>query len=1654
MSENLSPDVLRTLDLLSRGKEVDIAPPERTGKSVLEERIEKPLERAVREGQAARDVREQDPVVRKAIRGKPATEKEIADRQMYSAMEEDYGSFISDPDPTGMIDTGFAADTFRLPEVQESYRKLEAASYIVDGEDDPVGFDDPDNPFDLEAGQALNANVTLEEFYNQDQFPDDDDEDDDDWWSRNLGQPGQRLREIGFGLRKPPTPLGGVPLKKIVKTGDTFAEHGGLAGAAAELAMFLTLASKETIKAGAGAVTLGFSPYDDSYEDLKNGLVRFFNKDSKDVGTSFAKFHYLVGSRNAGEAIDFLTSRLKDAGREVLGIRDNETYEQFWNSIRDPLSVPKEDADSLSLALSVFGLFAPLAGTGSAVHGGRLLQKYTQNTVLAASIARKVGALESLKVIPFRQFFDLDIAKKTFPDIPEYILYNDASVLKQIKKFQDRGIDPQVARRKSVNKRRDFVAAAGAGAMYALFQRFQDNEDLSAGVSIAGALLANTTGAYIRRGASRARFSIGKLTAAMGLTSREQRDAAIDAFKNSESKNMNQYRETFLRMAGMNGDDIKSATRESLEMGNAVKKEIRELEAAGNKQEATNLLNKSISEGLLDSKGRPHRFHLINTYLDSKFTKNTLEFGHMFKRNLMKSDDSEQFVRMAESMHSLLDDLSSVAPKAMEKFPLLIEQMTGFAALQAMRNALVNQAEFSSISGRVISGSYLTEAERYHKILSQQATGIQEVIKELRGSDAKESEFLMDFLGIITDSIGRKDLDWNSSRILQLKKLAANPRNRRLEALEEYQDELRNLAQVADAGDPAAVLKHSRAQRKILIDTFDERRTEAQKLFDNIAANPKYTNLQISLDNFLLNLPKERLAEEVPRNLENFLTNFGQLDRATSNRIRQDVAYRSLQRDFQIPKQVDEDYYNGEFVNKIQQFVELSLDKKSQEKQEIFQRIMNNADTVALSGDKNIKEGINLALRSLASEIPTPANVSIETFMDVRKAMSLKLRNEWRAGNFDAWRDTRQRISELDDAFDGTPVTKEFLTDYAAARKYYKEEFEAYLDDKGPFSKFDNVNEAGRQDVSGHRLFDLFHKPGMTSEDYETNARQFEKVFFNPATGKFKTYEGVDSDGNVIEVYDPIQELVYSLSNRMVDNFEGVNPSSVDDLIGDAFIYYTPILEKAGYGKFVETMKGYIENNSVKDAATDADKKTVTDAILRYVNQADTNKINAFNNAAIMKLGGGEGLQDLGIKVGNALQKVEDYQAALLLRGGSSVNVNTQKYFYDTLKKSDEYVTFSPRQKKMIDDIVFSPEFKNALDEISAKASPPGESALKIVLMDGQAKVNKGVMDEKEFTRLQEAARVMIWDNFNKKSLPFINQTKVDTTLDAKTQEAIERIAEQENTSTRRIKLAIKFGDAEIRDKLRQQDLSDVLIQKTIGKMRVSKAYRLNLQNEFDPVAAQAWFRDNRDILALTYMDKNGNLSKMGKMHLEALDSLIQFGSGLKTFSIKQAIKNIPTPYTVMMATGRIYNSFGKRVVSPTYIGMENIVINYRLMQAGIIKDILSNPKTTKFFADIYSRGFFEPKGAKDFIRFFAVNVAQYGGKLLSKQQDALAEFLAEEARVTKRLIEEEKSTQSQKEDVDLYSTFYKAPSPFLPGGQSYDPKTGRFYDRTEELPD
>ena len=53
----------------------------------------------------------------------------------------------------------------------------------------------------------------------------------------------------------------------------------------------------------------------------------------------------------------------------------------------------------------------------------------------------------------------------------------------------------------------------------------------------------------------------------------------------------------------------------------------------------------------------------------------------------------------------------------------------------------------------------------------------------------------------------------------------------------------------------------------------------------------------------------------------------------------------------------------------------------------------------------------------------------------------------------------------------------------------------------------------------------------------------------------------------------------------------------------------------------------------------------------------------------------------------------------------------------------------------------------------------------------------------------------------------------------------------------------LKAGDQGVRRQLREQGLSDA---------QLSLGYRINLNNEFDPVSAQKWWKENRDLLELS----------------------------------------------------------------------------------------------------------------------------------------------------------------------------------------------------------
>ena len=1556
------------------------------------------------------------------------TAQEIKTEQ---AMAQDYGDFSVPSDPTGIITSGDVAEDELNPRIAESRLKLEENK-------------------ELNLPDAL----TLARIYASKPPEEDDDDRDHPIVSR--------LRALGFGSQKPSPFTGGVPITTERNVFGEMSEHAGLLSVIEGAATVSGMLGKELLAvhaAAPGTVLYGL-------KDMYNYVKDAFDIDQDDDTTSFAKYHFLSTRKETLEALSLVEDYLAQSAKSVVPIRDDETWKQFWHSIRDPLAVPDKDRDALNIGLSVFGMFAPFAGLGAVKQGSQVLNKVTQNTTLAAYIAHKAGTGGMLKSfftglkptyenLPLRQLYNFDISKQTFPDIGDN-LYNivkdDASFLKQVEKFEKRGLPPEVARKKALNRRRDFISAAGAGALYTMFSSMQESENLSMGMSIMGALVGNSAAGWTRTTAATANNQFNATLSLLMSSTKERREKALKAFADGDSsklgKGLNGYAKTFLRMNGFTNSDIKEMTAQSFEMGNAVKKEARALTAEADKVKTTinkieksvrpkqgadtstldelkereqtlrnsseRLLRQSKEDGVLNDKGLPHGFYLISTTLDSKFNRRTVEFGSKFRQNVLGGENGKEFEATMDKVHDLMNTLHNVAPKAMNKFPLLIEQLTGFAALQAMRNSLVNHAEFSSLNGKVINSDYLTEAERYHKLLSQQAIQLKSVMNELRQSDAASSEILTDFLGVLDNGILKKDLNYVSNRVEALKRLAQNPMNKSLEKLEEYEDELLRISQFGEVGDEVSALKHGEHQKTILQGVFRDTQEKASQGFKNIDNNKSFKDLRINLDSFLTELPEEYLGADVSAPLDNLLVNFAGLDRVSSAREQKIIASKNFKRQLELPEEISQDFYEGAFKQKLASYLDVNVDGTSEQKNDLLNKILLNSDDIASTGD--YQDAVNTAIISLVGRVGAPAEVSIESFMRIRSKMALKARTEYNKGNYQDYHDINQRIAALDDTISReSSLGSQFMDEYDAAKKTYREVFSPYLDPKSPFSMFENVSGDGRQYVSSFKLFETLHTPGVT-KDYTKNAEEFDRLFFDPETETYKTFEILDSDGAVVGVADPVQELLYSFATRATTNYEGVKPETLDEILSDSILAFSGVLNKSGERgkKFLENLKGYAEYKSVKLYATKQDKDVVKKEFDYLIDNLNQLKLDAFNQSAIVLLGGGKSgsLDKYGIVVREALKSLSDHQVALLERGGRSTDINSVERFEELLKKSNSFKDATPNQQKMILEIANSTEFRKNLNELTGSQSLGGRSAIDVVLSDARKRVDNKTMSEDDYKLLQESSRIMIFDTFSATAFPYIKKLAKTSDVSETSAKALQEISEELQIRPSKVKTLVRTGNQEIIDKLKQKGLTEFEIRKT-GLSRFTgtssaPAYTINLDIEFDPVGAKKWWDEHRETLELIYTDKKGNMTEEGVAHVNAIDSLIQLGTGLTSFSVPQKIKNTPMAMTMQMHLGRVYNSVGKRVVSPTYIGMENLVVNYRLLQANIIRDILISPKTAEFFKDVYAVGLFKPRNTRDFIRDLSVRVAQFGGKMSLQQQDDLMVFFEKEAEQTRKIRQEQ----------------------------------------------
>ena len=118
---------------------------------------------------------------------------------------------------------------------------------------------------------------------------------------------------------------------------------------------------------------------------------------------------------------------------------------------------------------------------------------------------------------------------------------------------------------------------------------------------------------------------------------------------------------------------------------------------------------------------------------------------------------------------------------------------------------------------------------------------------------------------------------------------------------------------------------------------------------------------------------------------------------------------------------------------------------------------------------------------------------------------------------------------------------------------------------------------------------------------------------------------------------------------------------------------------------------------------------------------------------------------------------------------------------------------------------------------------------------------------------------------------------------------------------------------------------------------------------------------------------------------MEFIENLMELGSATRGLSSAATrAGNVPRDYTIAQGLGRLYNTFGKHVVSPAYIGMEKAVVDYRVARANIVKDLLTNKESANFIKNVYAQGLFEPRKARDYIKRMAFQLALTGHKLTS----------------------------------------------------------------------
>ena len=1433
--------------------------------------------------------------------------------------------------------------------------------------------------------------------------------------------------------------IGGTQSSIYSKADD--ATRGGALGTVEAIGGFFTDILDFALKEATGVQNLFLAPFDPEIggqrnpfygQELQGSLfdkngpyygttgTRVYDKDGNYVKTMggwdklWADFAHLysTGTEQHDQSVEQWGKGFNDTFKEIVGT--DKTLPTYYADLRRKyLEVPYKyykDSDIYKFGARM-GMSAPWAGLHGTLVAGRVLYRNFHRGLMGFNILRQTGMKGNLKQIPFmKMMFDTSIQRKLPPDSMLALLEKyDIDSARYIQAYKLRGMSEEAALKYRRNLHADFLGTLGAASAMGISDAmFGEENSISNIVAAIGGYLVGAP--LIRGGRKLWREALGY--GGVGITSLAQMSRLVsneelaDILANSQSVLLTPWRRNVLYSRGFSKAEIITLMDSSLDVGESYKTQIRK---AKTQTEKENLLRKAVSEKVFPKNARLEGDTIINGRVNPysqltklyKTDKKSLQLVAGFKNfleNLKQGKNAEQAEEILQSIRSTLikvDNLTASSPKAMEDFPLFFDQMTGLATLHSLRAHLMQTAQYSVMSDGFLAGGLITQIEEYNKLHQRQANAIQKTMLDMKkrfnnsGKDAPEE--IQNAMNLVQRELIDPWVLNTEDSFAALKSLAEQPFMKDKKLLIEQEAGIKAQLGFYNSGTLKSNQEIGEISERLFSEAFETANKKVRKAYRHIretyGANPDY---DIFIGNALTTLGDEIADKSLP--ITNQFTRLYGIPLNLAKRMQEEMATRVfVSSGF---KNLPNDQQLEELTEIIKSNVLKGGEQSSEAVNNKISQILSN--NVGQTDEETIGNLIGYISRL---DNNAPATMSISTFLDFKRALNSQMASAYRAKDFNRSRVIANKLDELNQLFrDSIDESDPLFTALDDASELYKDVMVPYREIGSPLMRIKGMQDKTAATIDKHKYFLLFLEKG----DRAANVEYFKKAFFDADNEAFEATGGYNPEA--------IDILKQALGLKLIGGREG-----------DRSVLSSSNIEK--YGPNINTFNEEILKpfKPILLSAGEDQLVNYMDKFISYYSRDSKDLVLAYETAEPALIGAFEKLQ-------------KEVQDRIRASSANKLGATQESIFPEYFTTSKDSVT-KPETMKDIIDILLS---NNAGDPVTTMMSGGATGFVERLVFGGDKRttallkkqrngtldvdtdIGKKATDKEmrllstldedsiknellaiasdggrrdpmtpfveilldEVTKASGAAKAeevrkslgaILMDEWMRRAFPPVKKiSKVRNKLTGKQTEILNDLVKQKFASSiEDAKNKIAFGDANVKRYLLQNDPN--------FSSSDYAEYTFNLGVELDLIGANTFFRENIKVFK-TLFDED---------QIKTFEELTEVINIVGDKFDDLAIGGIPRGYTTMMLIGRVYNAM-KGVVSPRYLIGEKLIMDYRLNQAKLLQEVLTDKETSAALIDVFRHDtVYDRKRIRKVARAITLKAAALGLKTINAEEYA-----------------------------------------------------------------